>query len=94
MELPEVHRVHEGDVVGWVPVQAVAVQVEGHGVYQPVDGSHHLRLHREGGTSEHTDHWLTSSPFCCAGQLEMAREPEMKSFCTSTMMIAVRGLTI
>ena len=36
----------------------------------------------------------TSSPFCFAGQFDMAREPQMKSFCTSTIMIAVRGLTI
>ena len=55
MELPEVHGVHEGDVVGWVPVQAVAVQVEGHGVYQPVDGLHHLTVHRDGCTS--SPHW-------------------------------------
>ena len=34
--------VNEGDVVGGVPVQAVAVQVEGDGVQHPVDGSHHV----------------------------------------------------
>ena len=37
---------------------------------------------------------FTSSPFCWAGQFVMEREPDMKSFCTSTMIIAVRGLTI
>ena len=37
---------------------------------------------------------LTSSPFCPAGQLEMARLPLMKSFWTFTMIIALLGLTI
>ena len=34
--------VDEGDVVGGVPVQAVAVQVEGDCVQHPVDGPHHV----------------------------------------------------
>ena len=38
--------------------------------------------------------YLTSSPFCPAGQLMMARLPLMKSFCTSTMMNADWGRTI
>ena len=38
--------------------------------------------------------FLTSSPFCPAGQLMMARLPLMKSFWTSTMMNADCGRTI
>ena len=38
--------------------------------------------------------YLTSSPFCPAGQLMMARLPLMKSFWTSTMMNADCGRTI
>ena len=41
-QLPHVDIVNEGDVVGRVPVQAVAVHGEGHGVQQGVDGRHHL----------------------------------------------------
>ena len=42
MELPQLDVVYEGDVVGGVPVQAVAVHVEWHRVDQVVDGGHHL----------------------------------------------------
>ena len=41
--LPQVGVVGEGDVVGGVPVQAVAVHVEGHRVQHVVDRSHHLQ---------------------------------------------------
>ena len=41
--LPQVGIVGEGDVVGGVPVQAVAVHVEGHRVQHVVDRSHHLQ---------------------------------------------------
>ena len=34
--------VNEGDVVAGVPVEAVAVQGEGHGVEHPVDRRHHV----------------------------------------------------
>ena len=47
--LPQVGIVGEGDVVGGVPVQAVAVHVEGDGVYQVVDGLHHLLAALPGG---------------------------------------------
>ena len=36
---------------------------------------------------------LTSSPLCCAGQFEIARDPEMKSFWTSTISRAEMGRT-
>ena len=42
VELPQVDVVDEGHVVTGVPVQAVAVHVEGHGVDQVVDRSHDL----------------------------------------------------
>ena len=41
-ELPHLDVVNEGDVVGGVPVQAVAVHGEGDGVQQCVDGRHHF----------------------------------------------------
>ena len=42
-QLPHVDIVNEGDVVSRVPVQAVAVHGEGHGVQEGVDGGHHLQ---------------------------------------------------
>ena len=42
-KLPHVDIVNEGDVVGGVPVQAVAVHGEGDGVQEGVDGGHHLQ---------------------------------------------------
>ena len=42
-DLPEMGVVGEGDVVRGVPVQAVAVHVEGHRVQHVVDRSHHLQ---------------------------------------------------
>lgn len=36
------NSVHKGDVVGGVPVEAVAVHVKGHSVDEPVDGGHHV----------------------------------------------------
>ena len=42
-DLPQVGVVGEGDVVGGVPVEAVAVHVEGHRVQHVVDGGDHLR---------------------------------------------------
>ena len=38
--------------------------------------------------------WYTSSPFCLAGQLEIAKEPLIKSFCTSITKKAETGRTI
>ena len=43
VELPQVDVVDEGDVVAGVPVQAVAVHVEGHRVDQIVDRGDDLR---------------------------------------------------
>ena len=42
VQLPVVDVVDEGDVVGRVPVEAVANQIEGHRLKQLVDWSHHL----------------------------------------------------
>ena len=42
-EPPQLDVVNEGDVVGGMPVQAVAVEVEGHRVEDPVNGGHHLQ---------------------------------------------------
>ncbi len=42
MQLPLVHVVDEREMVRGVPVQAVAVDVEGDGVNQLVDGCHDL----------------------------------------------------
>ena len=92
MKLPEFDIIHEGHVVRGMPVQTVAMEVKRDRINQAVDGLHDLKyimfflnakLFR-----------FTSSPFCWAGQFVMEREPDMKSFCTSTMIIAVRGLTI
>ena len=41
-QAPQANVVYEGDVVGWVPVQAVAVESEGDGVEHPVDRPHHV----------------------------------------------------
>ena len=46
VELPQLEVVYEGDVVGGMPVQAVAVHVEWHRVDQVVDGGHHLPAHK------------------------------------------------
>ena len=43
MQLSQVHRVNEGDVVGGVPVEAVAIHVEWNTVYQAIDGGNNLR---------------------------------------------------
>ena len=45
--LPQVGVVGEGDVVGGVPVQAVAVHVEGHRVQHVVDRGDHLQSKAE-----------------------------------------------
>ena len=41
-QAPQANVVYEGDMVGWVPVQAVAVESEGDGVEHPVDRPHHV----------------------------------------------------
>ena len=46
VELSQLEVVYEGDVVGGMPVQAVAVHVERHRVDQVVDGGHHLPAHK------------------------------------------------
>ena len=48
-DLPQVGVVGEGDVVGGVPVEAVAVHVEGHRVQHVVDGGDHLRVAKSRG---------------------------------------------
>ena len=71
--------VYEGDVVSRVPVKAVGCAGEWNCVQQSVDRSHHLHrgyhLHQVLGLG-----LLTSSPSSLAGQLMIARLPEMKSF--------------
>ena len=42
MQRIEVDVLDEGDVVRWVPVQAVPQLGEGHTVHQGVDGADHL----------------------------------------------------
>ena len=49
-ECPQTQVVNEGDVVSWVPVQAVGSAGEGDSVQHPVDRSHHLH-HIGGGGS-------------------------------------------
>ena len=56
-ECPQTQVVNEGDVVSWVPVQAVGSAGEGDSVQHPVDRSHHLHhiyhLHNGGGGATH-----------------------------------------
>lgn len=42
-EFPQSQVVNEGDVVSWVPVQAVGRAGEGDSVQEAVDGSNHLQ---------------------------------------------------
>ena len=92
MKLPEFDIIHEGHVVRGMPVQTVAMEVKRDRINQAVDGLHDLKYIMFSLNAKLFR--FTSSPFCWAGQFVMEREPDMKSFCTSTMIIAVRGLTI
>ena len=96
MKLPEFDIIHKGHVVWGMPVQAVAMEVKRDRVNEAVDGLDDLKYIMSCVLFWKNCKlcWFTSSPFCWAGQFVMERDPDMKSFCTSTMRNAVRGLTI
>ncbi len=50
IELPVVDVVDEGDVILWMPVQAIADGVEGNGLEQLVDGGNNLKWEVSGLT--------------------------------------------
>ena len=68
-------------MVSWVPVQAVGSAGEGDSVQYCVDRSHNLHItFIYNGVGAGAGVLLTSSPSSLAGQLMIARLPEMKSF--------------